>query len=379
MTEPLFNTPAGTFILKRDSVSHNANLRAWDAADEYLLDIFHQSPAERIIIINDQFGALSIPLSKHVETVWSDSFLSLSAIHENTAGNQISRHIHSTQANKIPAAQVSLALMRIPKNNQFFSWQLKCLHHLLPVNAELWLAGMDKHITKSQFDMVADIFGPVEFLPGRKKARIWKARKIDERQHSVDLFKPGYQLEKYQLSMQQTPNVFSGNRPDSGSLFLLEQLTNLQDFKHIADVGCGNGLLSMAIAKNLGQAHITAVDESFQAVACCQENARLNHIDNITVSAGNGLEAYEPDSFDLVLCNPPFHQGTTLTEQLAHWMFKTAARTLRMNGELWVVANRHLDYPKILRAIFGHCQMVKQNNRFKVYRARKSKNERYTD
>ncbi|AJQ95884.1 class I SAM-dependent methyltransferase [Gynuella sunshinyii] len=379
MTEPLFNTPAGTFILKRDSVSQSVNLRAWDAADEYLLDIFHQSPAERIIVINDHFGALSIPLSTYIDTVWSDSFLSVSAIHENAAANQIPAHIHITRADEIPTARVSLALMRIPKNNQFFGWQLKCLHHLLPVNAELWLAGMDKHITKSQFDMVADIFGPVEFLPGRKKARIWKARKTDERQHSIDLFKSGYQLDKYQLSMQQTPNVFSGNRPDSGSLFLLEQLTSLQGFTHIADSGCGNGLLSLVMARNLTQAHITAVDESFQAVACCQENARQNNIDNITVSAGNGLQAYGPNSFDLVLCNPPFHQGTTLTEQLAYWMFKTAAHTLRTNGELWVVANRHLDYPKILRGLFGHSQMVKQNNRFKVYRVQKSRNKQRSD
>ena len=372
MTEKQFQTPFGNCHLNRDVISRQPNLRAWDAADEYLLDEFSKHPKAGILVANDQFGGLTVPLSGYVNEIWTDSFLSTTAITDNITANNLPLNIHFIPAHQQPRSSPSLAIVRIPKNNTFFAWQLCCLHNLLTVGTELWLGGMEKHISKSQFELVDKLFGPVKFLPGWKKARIWKAHKADERHHAVELFKPGFNLAKYDLTLVQTPNVFSGAKADQGSLFLLEQLPDLTGTNTIADIGCGNGLLSLAVARQYPDIRISAIDESYQAVACCCENARLNHCDNIHGSVANALAGFAANSFDKVLCNPPFHQGTTLTEHLAHWMFKTTARTLTNGGELWVVANRHLDYPRVLKSIFGNCHTAKQNSRFKVYRVSKN-------
>ncbi len=55
----------------------------------------------------------------------------------------------------------------------------------------------------------------------------------------------------------------------------------------------------------------------------------------------------------LVLCNPPFHQQHALTDNVAWEMFHHARRCLKINGELYIVANRHLDYFHKLKKIFA--------------------------
>ncbi|MDI5754558.1 methyltransferase, partial [Salmonella enterica subsp. enterica serovar Montevideo] len=42
-----------------------------------------------------------------------------------------------------------------------------------------------------------------------------------------------------------------------------------------------------------------------------------------------------------VFCNPPFHQKHALTDNIAWEMFHHARRCLKINGELYIVANRH--------------------------------------
>ena len=87
------DAPQGDFILNRFPKRKNELLRAWDAADEYLL----QSLAENellqagmsLLIINDTFGGLSIPLYKYHPVVTTDSFLSMQGIIENALVNNI--------------------------------------------------------------------------------------------------------------------------------------------------------------------------------------------------------------------------------------------------------------------------------------------------
>ncbi|MBW6054972.1 methyltransferase [Escherichia coli] len=47
-------------------------------------------------------------------------------------------------------------------------------------------------------------------------------------------------------------------------------------------------------------------------------------------------------------------------------MFHHARRCLKINGELYIVANRHLDYFHKLKKIFGNCTTIATNNKFVV-------------
>jgi len=70
------------------------------------------------------------------------------------------------------------------------------------------------------------------------------------------------------------------------------------------------------------------------------------------------------DPFDLILCNPPFHQGHVIGDHIAWQMFAQSKKQLRKDGELWIVGNRHLQYHIKLKKIFGNCRQVAGNAKF---------------
>ncbi|EGH34474.1 rRNA (guanine-N(2)-)-methyltransferase, partial [Pseudomonas syringae pv. japonica str. M301072] len=75
---------------------------------------------------------------------------------------------------------------------------------------------------------------------------------------------------------------------------------------------------AIASALDNPQAHYTLVDESFMAVQSAAENWQATLGDrDVRIQAGDGLEMQEPDSLDVVLCNPPFHQQQVVGDFLA--------------------------------------------------------------
>ena len=102
-----FKTPFGTFLLQRLPYRKRELLRAWDAADEHILNhiadntLLENKP--RILIINDNFGALSIALHEASPCAMSDSWLSQQGTKNNLKNNQISQeHIHFLNSLKKP-------------------------------------------------------------------------------------------------------------------------------------------------------------------------------------------------------------------------------------------------------------------------------------
>lgn len=83
----------------------------------------------------------------------------------------------------------------------------------------------------------------------------------------------------------------------------------------------------------------------------------------------DGLAQTPPETFDLILNNPPFHTHQTTTDMTAWRMFNDAKAALRPGGELWVVGNRHLGYHVKLRRVFGNCEVVASDAKFVVLRA----------
>ena len=57
---------------------------------------------------------------------------------------------------------------------------------------------------------------------------------------------------------------------------------------------------------------------------------------------------------DAVVMNPPFHTGRTAEPGLGQAFITAAARLLAPQGQLWMVANRHLPYETALGGQFAH-------------------------
>ena len=71
-------------------------------------------------------------------------------------------------------------------------------------------------------------------------------------------------------------------------------------------------------------------------------------------------------SVDLIVCNPPFHIGTSVHTGAALGLFGAAGRVLAPGGELWTVFNSHLAYNKALTRAVGPTRVVGSNAKFTV-------------
>jgi 23S rRNA (guanine1835-N2)-methyltransferase len=140
----------------------------------------------------------------------------------------------------------------------------------------------------------------------------------------------------------------------------------------IVDLGCGNGVIGLTLLAKNPDASVVFSDESPMAVASSRLNVETNMpeaLDRCEFMINNALSGVEPFRFNAVFCNPPFHQKHALTDNVAWEMFHHARRCLKINGELYIVANRHLDYFHKLKKIFGNCVTVATNNKFVVLKA----------
>ncbi|WP_457292125.1 methyltransferase, partial [Pseudomonas azotoformans] len=73
--------------------------------------------------------------------------------------------------------------------------------------------------------------------------------------------------------------------------------------------------------------------------------------------------------FDMIISNPPFHEGLQTSLHAAEQLIRGAAKHLNIGGHLRIVANAFLPYAALLDATFGSHEVLAQNGRFKVYQA----------
>lgn len=369
----MFHSAFGDFHLQRRPHAPNQPLQAWDAADEYLLELAAQRcGAPSTLIINDTFGALAVALHACRPHSWSDSRSAHLALAENLARNDLPEDIVTLPATAAPENRYARVLWRIPKNLALLRQQAAWLRRAIDADTEILAAGMIKHLPEQAQQILAQL-GAVDSLPARKKARAFRI--------AVDMRLPAppappeatLAIAEYALQLRGGANVFARDKFDIGARFFIEQFAHLPPAQHIADLGCGNGVLGIVAQRLRPGARLHFFDESYQAVAAAADNYRRN-IDSAAAAeftVDDCLSHYRGDAFDLILCNPPFHQSHAVGDQIAWRMFVQSARHLRRHGELWIVGNRHLQYHVKLKRIFGNCRLVAGNPKFVVLAARK--------
>jgi 16S rRNA G1207 methylase RsmC len=371
------------YLLRRYPYEKRSQLKAWDAADNYLLSVVDEMAGEfsRLCIVHDNFGALTLPLLNYEPICYGDSWMSLEAVRLNIKANSNTQDKElnfETDLDKLVKSSdvPDLIIGRVPKSKSELSYMLSRLKEWVKPNCTLLLAGMDKHLSKGQYDLLETCFGPASFFPGVKKARIWKATVNKDLKQTFDLAafeqKNQVKIPGCNFNLSSLPNVFSNDHLDIGSRFFLEHFSKLPNRSKVADLACGNGVLGLAYLFRVPEASVTFYDESFQAIKSAKKNLGLNLPDTqAEFVVSDGLSAAESNSLDLILCNPPFHQQNAVSTSIAHRFFREAKRALSSDGELWIVANRHLAYHAELKRIFGNYENIAGNKKFVVLKARK--------
>ena len=370
-----FDSPFGQFTLHRYPRRPKEQLRAWDAADEYVLQYIIESGqvSENLnpLIINDSFGALTVALAEFQPQMQSDSYLALQGAKENLRQNEIDdERVLFLTSLESPQRPINLVIIKIPKSLAMLEDQLYRLRSHLQPNTQIIGAGMAKHIHTSTLKLFEKIIGPTHTSLAMKKARLIHSQFNESLQHVSSPYPKQFQLEKPALTLSNHANVFSQSKLDIGSRFFLEHIPSFKTPKTIVDLGCGNGLIGIIAALKNPQSKIIFTDESYMAI----DSAKTNFIHALPDRSAqfhvtDCLNGIEKKSVDVILNNPPFHQQHSVGDQIAWQMFKESLTTLKKGGELWVIGNRHLNYHVKLKRLFGNVKTIASNKKFVILRS----------
>ncbi|MEP1595589.1 MAG: class I SAM-dependent methyltransferase, partial [Halieaceae bacterium] len=303
-------------------------------------------------------------------SLWTDSWLSAKAAGENLAANGRAA-VPVTWSTEPPPERCDAVVMRVPRQLHYFEYQLAQLAATLPAGTTVLAAGMDKHLSPNTAALLEKYLGPTTRHRGRSRARVFSASIQADTRPEINAY-GNYYCEPLGLTLATAANVFSRDKLDMGSRFMLENLHKLAPAQRITDLACGNGVLGIAALRAGLSEALIACDESAMAVACARINISEHASDaDATVVHGDGLLEVGASS-DLILCNPPFHQQQTVDDETGKRLLEQAAARMPTGGRLCIVANRHLNYQQILRRRFGQVELFAENRKFRIWLAHSS-------
>jgi 23S rRNA (guanine1835-N2)-methyltransferase len=373
---PIFVTPFAQLDLIRQPEQQQEPLQAFDAADEYLLKHLHEqglTAATRCLVLNDSFGALALSLAGQCQVSSSgDSHLAYLGLQANARRNGLQpQAVRFIPASVAATGPFDLVLIRIPKTLALLEEQLIRLHGQLAPGARVIATAMIKHLPRAAGDLLAKYIGPVQASLALKKARLLFATP-ESKPAPLSPYPTRYRLDKPAIELLNHANLFCREGLDIGTRAFLPHLPRHLGRQRVADLGCGNGVLGIVYALGSPEAELTLVDESYMAVQSAEQNWRaILGQRPVQIRPADGLAEQAPDSLDLVLCNPPFHQQQVVGDFLAWRMFLQARNALVSGGELWLVGNRHLGYHTKLARLFRGVEQVAATPKFVVLKARK--------
>lgn len=127
------------------------------------------------------------------------------------------------------------------------------------------------------------------------------------------------------LELTSGSGVFAQGRLDTGTGVLLREAAPPTDAREVLDLGCGYGVIGLALAIAVPECRVSAVDVNERAILLANENAEAMGVaDRFTAH----LPGDVPErSYDEIWSNPPIRIGKeALHELLLTWLPRLATR-----------------------------------------------------
>ena len=176
-----------------------------------------------------------------------------------------------------------------------------------------------------------------------------------------------YYYGEHALRLTSNSGVFSHGHVDPATDLLLKHIPSLRG--SLLDLGCGCGVIGVALAKAYGL-QVTLADVNPRALACAEINCRENGVraeivqsdcfEAITASCADG------GRFDTITLNPPIHAG----KEIVYNMFEGAAKHLKPGGGFYaVMLDKHGAQSAAARlgGIFGVCGTLYKKKGCRVF------------
>lgn len=356
-----------------------ANLYAVDAADRLILDEAAEALAEAaaaretVAVIGDGYGALTLGAAAahdlHGIRVHQDLLTGELALAANARALGLADRYTSHPLDETLLREATVVLLRLPRVLAGLAEIAEAVARHAHPAVRVFAGGRDKYLTKAMNEVLAESFSEVRASRGRQKSRTLLVR--GPKPMGPPRFPVHEHIGEIGIEVVAHGAAFSGTRLDIGTRFLLEHLRAMKpDARDAVDLGCGTGILAVALARSRPGLAVVGTDQSAAAVASATATAAANQVtDQVRVVRDDAMSGAPDNSADLVVCNPPFHVGAAVHTGSAIKMFTQTGRVLRPGGELWTVYNNHLNHRTVVERMVGRTEVMGRNRKFTVTRS----------
>lgn len=344
-----------------------------DAATEVMIDALGEiDVGARPLIVDEETGRLAKALaaSGHEAAQWSRRV--------RDAG---------TGAAWPPAGPYSAALIRLPKSKDALDFALHAAASVVSSGASLIVFGANDEGVRSAASHLEAVADEVATLVTRRHCRVLMGKRRAQIANHRDTLAAWRATGEITLLGKKRPwinypGVFAKGALDAGTALLLEHLPDLSGFgtpPRIVDFAAGTGVVAAAIRQRTPTAAIDLIEIDTLSLAAARENIAT------AASAGPYGSAQPPETrfiagrsladargpYDLILSNPPIHDGVREHYGVLEALIGVAPEKLATGGELRIVVQRRVKASALIEAAFGRCDSIAETSQFRVLSGRR--------
>ena len=298
-------------------------------------------------------------------------------VHQNALAAGWQSHFSDFDFAPLEAGALARACYRISKEKRVVEHVLQSLWLALPPGAELCMAGYKNEGIKTfakRLQAAADC--EVDLQRGEQQLHLYRFTR------GQGPFTPLNDSDYHALpcigqwqghDVWSKPGIFAWDRFDAGSLFLLQTLQAHRAGKPAPasglDLGCGYGLLALVLLQ-LGCTRVIATDNNAAALRACAHNLQTAaagqevEVEVVAADCAAGIDT----QVELLLCNPPFHQGFAVEQHLTERFLQATRRLLARRGEALFVVNSFIPLERKAAELFAGVETLADNRSYKVIR-----------
>jgi len=170
-------------------------------------------------------------------------------------------------------------------------------------------------------------------------------------------------LRNKEIEFYTASGLFSISNVDKGSELLINKCI-IKDHWKILDLGCGYGIIGLALLNSNKTLKLTFSDINERAIKLTKKNLEFYNF-KAEVIQSNGFENIK-ESFDTILLNPPQTAG----KELCFKLIEDSKKHLNKQGYLQIVARHNKggkELSKKMNEAFGNIKDTAKSAGYRVY------------
>lgn len=252
------------------------------------------------------------------------------------------------------------------KNKQECQFQLLQWLSQASAGQELLIIGENRAGVRS-VEKLLEPFGDIAKIDSARRCGLYHFQLQTPPAFDCKTFWKSYRLQD--LNIFALPAVFSSAELDGGTSLLLSTFHKSDRLTgKVLDLGCGAGVIGASLKQQFPKIKLVMSDIHAMALASSERTLAENQLEGDVIASD--VFSHIEGRFDLIVSNPPFHDGVDTAYQAVEKLIYQAKAHLNKGGELRIVANAFLPYPDLLDRTFGKHEVLAKSNKFKVYSAR---------